>query len=123
MRERRRIFNREAKIGSILVVVRLPGDFWRDIEILGKRRRGGLPFETSGWPWVGPGNFSVTHRPGQVNHRKQVAQRENGRSSGGHHIEHLIFRRIAGIPARHAEVAENELREEREIESDKERDG
>src|SRR5882762_5060744 len=119
MRERRRTFYVQAEIRAIIVVVRLPSDFGRDIEILSDRRRGRLPFEASAWPGIGAGHFTVAHGPSEINHRQQVAEREDGSSGSGHHIEHLKFRRIAGVAAGHAQIAENELREEREIEAQK----
>src|SRR5882672_6491530 len=117
MRERRRTFYVQAEIRAVIVVVRLPRDFGRDIEIFSDRRRGRLPFKASAGPGIGAGYFTVAHGPSEINHRQQVAQREDGSSGSGHHIEHLKFRRIAGVAARHAQIAENELREEREIEA------
>src|SRR5712675_1585459 len=117
MRERRRTFYVQAEIRAVIVVVRLPRDFGRDIEIFSDRRRGRLPFEASARPRIGAGYFTVAHGPSEINHRQQVAQREDGSSGSGHHIEHLKFRRIAGVAARHAQIAENELREKGEIEA------
>src|SRR5882762_7684150 len=122
MRERRRTFYIQAKIRAVIVVVRLPSNFGRDIEIFSDRRRGRLPFEASARPRIGAGYFTVAHGPSEINHRQQVAQREDGSSGSGHHIEHLKFRRIAGVAARHAQIAENELREEREIEAQEKSD-
>src|SRR6267378_1559881 len=122
MRERRRTFYVQAEIRAVIVVVRLPRDFGRDIEIFSDRRRGRLPFEASAGPRVGTGYFTVAHGPSEINHRQQVAQREDGSSGSGHHIEHLKFRRIAGVASRHAQIAENKLREEREIEAQEKSD-
>src|SRR5258707_2087721 len=119
MRERRRTLYIQAKIRAIIVVVRLPRDFGRDIEIFSDRRRGRLPFEASAGPRVGTGYFTVAHGPSEINHRQQVAEREDGSSGSGHHIEHLKFRRIAGVAARHAQIAKNKLREKCEIEAQK----
>src|SRR5712675_1798927 len=122
MRERRRTFYIQAEIRTVIVVVRLPSDFGRDVEIFSDRRRGRLPFEASARPRIGAGYFTVAHGPSEINHRQQVAQREDGSSGSGHHIEHLKFRRIAGVAARHAQIAENELREEGEIEAQEKSD-
>src|SRR6267378_5480531 len=119
MRERRRTFYVQAEIRTVIVVVRLPSDFGRDIEIFWERRRGRLPFEAGAGPGIGAGHFTVAHGPSEINHRQQVAQREDGSSGSGHYIEHLKFRRIAGVAAGHAQIAENELREECEIEAQK----
>src|SRR5882762_478228 len=119
MRERRRTFYVQAKIRAIIVVVRLPRDFGRDVEILSDRRRGCLPFKAGAGPRVGAGYFTVAHGPSEINHWQQVAQREDGCSGGGHHIEHLKFRRIAGVAAGHAQIAKNKLREKCEIEAQK----
>src|SRR6202043_2198522 len=77
-----------------------------------------LPFEASGRPGIRTCYRAVAHGPNKVNHRKQIAERENGSSRGGHHIEHLKFRGIAGVAARHAHVTKNELREKCEIEAE-----
>src|SRR5882672_1622160 len=117
MRERRRTFYIQPEIRAVIVVVRLPGDLGRDIEIFSDRRRGRLPFEASTGPGIRAGYFTVAHGPSEINHRQQVAQREDGCSRRRHHIEHLKFRRIAGIAAGHAQVTKNELREKSKIEA------
>src|SRR5882757_8314970 len=122
MRERRRTFYIQAEIRAVIVVVRLPRDFGGDIEIFSDRRRGRLPFEASAGPRIGAGYFTVAHGPSEINHRQQVAQREDGSSGSGHYIEHLKFRRIAGVAPRHAQVAKNKLREKREIEAQEKSD-
>src|SRR5258707_2528854 len=116
MRERRRTFYVQAEIRAVIVVVRLPGDFGRDIEIFSDRRRGRLPLEASAWPGIGAGYFTVAHGPSEINHRQQVAQREDGSSCSGHYIEHLKFRTVAGVAAGHASTAKNKIRAERESE-------
>src|SRR5882757_2503906 len=117
MRERRRTFYVQAKIRAIIVVVRLPRDFGRDVEIFSNRRRGCLPFKAGAGPRVGTGYFTVAHGPSEINHRQQVAQREDGSSGSGHYIEHLKFRRVAGVAPGHAQITKNKLREKREIEA------
>src|SRR5882757_9688685 len=117
MRERRRTFYIQAEIRAVIVVVRLPRDFGGDIEIFSDRRRGRLPFEASAGPRIGAGYFTVAHGPSEINHRQQVAQRQDGSSGSGHYIEHLKFRGIAGVAAGHAQIAKNKLREKCEIEA------
>src|ERR1700676_2470398 len=123
VRERRRTFYCQTKVRPIVVVVRLPSDFGRNLEILGGRRRRRLPFEASGRPGVRSGNGAVTHGPDKIHHGKQIAEGEDGSSRGGHYVEHLKFRGIAGIAARHAHVSKNELREKCEIEAEEKSDG
>src|SRR6266404_2500009 len=117
MRERRRTFYIQAEIRAVIVVVRLPSDFGRDIEIFSDRRRGRLPFEASARPRIGAGYFTEAHGTSEINHREQVAQREAGSSRRRHHIEYLEFRRVAGVAPGHAQIAKNKLREKREIEA------
>src|SRR5712675_1328596 len=117
MRERRRTFYIQAEIRTVIVVVRLPSDFGRDVEIFSDRRRGRLPFEASAGPRIGAGHFTVAHGPSEINHRQQVAQRQDGSSGSGHYIEHLKFRRVASVAPGHAQIAENKLRKKREIEA------
>src|SRR5712672_2154024 len=117
MRERRRTFYIQAEIRTVIVVVRLPSDFGRDVEIFSDRRRGRLPFEASAGPRIGAGYFTVAHGPSEINHRQQVAQRQDGSSGSGHYIEHLKFRRVAGVAPGHAQITKNKLREKREIEA------
>src|SRR5258708_29286146 len=86
------------------------------------RSRIGCPLEARRRPRVLPGNLAVAHGPSQVNHRQKIAERENRSARGGQHVEHLEFRRIGVIAARHSEAAKNELREERQIEAYEQRD-
>src|SRR5258708_1290448 len=90
------------------------------MEIFRWWRRIRCPLEACRWPWVLPGNLAIAHGPGQVNHRQKIAQRENRGACGGKHVEYLELRRISVIAPRHAEVSEDELREEGQIETDEE---
>src|SRR5580692_402273 len=121
-RQRRVTLYVEAQIVTIVEVVRLPIDFGRDIEIFGERRRRGLPLKPRCRPWVRSCDLSVAHRPRQINHRQQVAERENRGTRRGHHVKHLKLGWIAVIAARHAEIAENKLREERQVEPNEKSD-
>src|SRR6266849_6391279 len=123
VRKRRRTGYGQSQIRPVLEIVRLPGDFGRDFEIFGGRRRIRLPLKPGSGPGVAACDISLAHGPNQINHRKQVAERKNGRPGAGHYVEHLKFRRIAGVAARHAEVAENELREKRQVKSEEQHHG
>ena len=113
----------QTEVWAVLVIVRLPVDHGRSVKVFRGRRRIGFPLETRGGPGVRAGNPAVTHRPNQVEHRQQVAYCQNGSAGGGQHVEDLKLRRIVMITPRHPEVAEDELRKERQIEADEENHG
>src|SRR6516225_1352081 len=104
---------------DLVVVVGFPGHDG----LLGEIKRGwrGLdrPLQTGGAPRVVGRGFAVSHRPQEIHHRQKITDRENGRASSRKHVEHLILRRILPVTARHTEIAEDKLREECQIESDK----
>ena len=87
-------------------------------EILGRRRRRGFPLQPLRTPRVRLGDRTVAHRPDQVNQRNDVSHAQDRRSGRRHHVQHLELRGIERVPARHAEIPEDELREKREIEAD-----
>src|SRR4029077_4647317 len=87
-----------------------------EIEGGGRRLRG--PLKPCGIPRIVGSRLAVAHRPEEVDHRHEIADREYSGSGGREHIEYLVLGRILIIPARHAEITQDELREEREIESD-----
>src|SRR6202041_2527183 len=103
---------------DIRVVVSVFSHYWNLLEIFRGRRRGRLPFETFRAPGIRSGNRAVANGPEQIDQRDQIADAENGSAGGRHHVEHLKFSGVDGVAARHAQVAENELREEREVEAD-----
>src|ERR1039458_6092178 len=105
--------------GNVLVIVSLPRDFRGVIKIESRRRRSRHPFQAGSAPGVGVGNFSVAHRPQEIHHREKVSDRENGGTGSGEHVQHLEFRRILPVPARHSQVAKDELREKCQVEADK----
>ncbi len=113
----------QAQIGPVLIVVWLPGNFRSDVKIFRRWRRIRFPLQARGGPGILPGNLAVTHGPGEISHREQIAQRENRCARRGQDVQHLKFRRIGVIAPRHAEIAENELREERQVEADEQGDG
>src|ERR1700674_6013828 len=104
--------------GDLFVVVSFPSHFWRFIKIESGRRRRGLPFQTGRAPRVVFGDFSVTHGPQEVDHRQHISDGQYGRACGREHIQHLEFRWVLPVSARHSHVAENELREESQVETD-----
>src|SRR5277367_5859957 len=98
-----------------IVIVGLVVDDRRLDEVLGERRGLGLPLESSSLPRIRPGDRSILQRPGHVQHRHKVADPEHGRPGGGEDIQHLELRRIGMIAARHAQIADDELREESQV--------
>src|SRR5213075_1981996 len=89
------------------------------LEIVFRRRRSSRPFQSGRFPWVRAGNFSVTPPPKQIGERQQVTQREGGCARGGKNIQDLKFRSVNVISPRHAEIPEDELRKEGEVEAGK----
>src|ERR1035441_2864005 len=65
---------------------------------------------------VGRG-LAVAHRPQEVEHGKQITNAEYRGASGREYVQHLELLRVLEVAARHAEVAEDELGEEGEIEA------
>src|SRR5215469_49647 len=104
---------------DLVVVVGFPGYDGLLGKIERGRRRLHSPLQTSGAPRVIGRGFAVTHRPQEIDHRQEIAHGKNRRARGREHIEHLILGRILPVAARHAQIAEDELREEGKIESEK----
>ena len=105
---------------QLFVVVGFPGHDGLFVEIERRRRRGGLPLQAGGVPGIVRSRLAVAHRPQEINHGQQISHAEHGCAGGREHVQHLKFGHVAVIvvAARHAHVAEQELREEREIEAD-----
>src|SRR5271168_3592627 len=103
---------------DIRVVVSVFSHYWNLLEIFRGRRRRRFPFQTFRAPGIRSGDGAVANGPEQIDQRNQVADAENGSAGGRHHVEHLKFSRIYSVAARHAQVAQHKLREEREIEAD-----
>src|SRR5580704_7370819 len=103
---------------DIRVVVSVFIHYWNLLEIFRGRRRRRFPFETFRAPGIRSGDRAVPNRPEQVDQRNQIADAENGGAGGGHHVEHLEFAGIYRVAAGHAQIAQDELREEREIKAD-----
>src|SRR5271165_84342 len=103
---------------DLVVVVGFPGHDGLFVEVEGRRRRLRFPFESGGIPRVVRSGLAVTHRPEEVDHGQHVADAENRGSGGREHVQNLKLSRILIVAARHAEISEDELREEREVETD-----
>src|ERR1700737_3548480 len=104
--------------GNVLVVVGFPIDHRGALEIESGRRRRGLPLQTGRPPGICGGNFTVAHRPQEIDHGQQIADGKDRRAGRREHVQHLELRRILPVAARHAEIAQDELREEGQVESD-----
>ena len=87
-------------------------------KVLGQRRRLGLPLEAGCLPGIVAGDLAVLERPDQVEDRQQVAHAQNGCARGGEDVENLELRRVSCVAPRHAQRAQDELREEGEVEAD-----
>src|SRR5208337_3155855 len=110
-------------VWDLVVVIGFPGDDRRLVKIEGGRRRRGLPLQTRGVPRIGFGDRPVAQRPQEVDHGQKIADRENAGAGGRKHVQHLELRRILPVTARHANVAKNKLREERQIEAGEHQEG
>src|SRR6185437_9939675 len=110
-------------LGLWIVVVRALRDLRRDVEVLDRWRRSGLPLETFGAPGIAAGARAMAYGPGEIEHRQHVSCGQDGGTGGGEDVEELELRRILEVAARHALEAEDELREEGEIEADEDHDG
>src|SRR5258706_3059046 len=86
----------------------------RRVEVVRRRRRRRLPFEPPRLPWVGARDRAVAERPEEINERQHVADGEDRRARRRQDVQHLELRRGDVGAARDAEIAENELREERQ---------
>src|SRR5208282_73394 len=76
------------------------------------------PLQASGGPGIRVGDLAVAQRPDEVDHGQQIAGGEYAGAGGGEHVQCLELRRILPVAAGHADVAENELREEGQVEAD-----
>src|SRR5215831_11291329 len=100
------------------VVVGLVRHDRRLFEVMYRRRRGGLPFQPGRAPGICARHLAVLERPGQIDERHQVAHRQDARAGRGENVEDLELVGVDVIAARHAHVAEDELREEGKVESE-----
>src|SRR5437660_103077 len=100
------------------VMVRLDGNYRGLLEVMSGRRRSGLPFQPGRFPGIVTGYFAIAQRPQQINQRQDEAHGQHRSAGAGEHIQHLEFFRIRVITSRHSQVSQDELREERKIETD-----
>ena len=100
------------------VVVRVPGDDRRLVEILFRRRRGRRPLQTDRAPRIRPGLAAELQRVDQIDKRQQLADAEIDAPAVDRTFSTWNSGAIRVIAARHAQIAEDELREERQIEAD-----
>src|SRR5215472_15579324 len=103
---------------DLVVVVGFPGHDGFLFEIECCRRGLRSPLESGGIPGIVRCGLAVTHRPEEVDHRQEITDAEDGCTGGREYVEHLKLGRILVHAPRHAQVAENELREEGQIESE-----
>src|SRR5271155_888756 len=102
---------------NLLVVISFPGHDRLLVKIERRRRRRRLPLQSRGVPWIRRRRLTVAHGPGEVNHRQQVAHRQNGSARSREHIQNLELWRIRMITPRHPHISQKELRKECAIES------
>src|SRR5579883_127987 len=102
---------------QLVVVVGLPSDDGSLLEVVRRRRRSSSPLQSGSLPWVVSGYLAIPQRPEQINQWQQIAESQDGSSSGGEHVEHLELRCIRVIAPRHAHISENKLGKECQIES------
>ena len=100
------------------IIVGFFGHDGRFSKIMFWRRRRRCPFQPGRVPRIWPGFFSIKQRPDQINQRQQITDAENRRARGGKDVVDLKFRRVIVNAARHAEIAQDKLREESQVESD-----
>src|SRR6516165_6518784 len=67
----------QTEIRPMVKVVGLPGNHRRDFEIFRGRRRRRPPLEPRGRPRIRSRYFAVKGRPGEINHRQEIAESEN----------------------------------------------
>src|SRR5581483_1606946 len=101
---------------QFVVVIGFPGHDGCFVEVIRGGRRFNRPFQSRRSPWIGGCGFPVPHGPQQVDHRQQIANRQHGCTGCRQHVQHLEFGRILPVPPRHAEVSQNKLGEEGEVE-------
>src|SRR5437879_2804018 len=105
-------------LSNWLVVIRAAADARRLFEIVRRRRRARQPFETARAPRIGARTRATEDRPAEIAERQQVAYGEHRRARGGEDVEERELRRVFVVAPRHAEPAEQVLREEGEVEAE-----
>src|ERR1700722_12722340 len=100
----------------VIVVCLVIHDWYID-KVLCQRRRLNLPFQASRLPGVTARDLTVLERPGHIEHRQQITDAKYRGARCRQDIQHLELRRISMVAARHAQVANDELGEEGQDES------
>src|SRR6185369_9296601 len=70
-------------------------------------------------PWVRLSVLAVSHRPNEIYRRYQKTKSKDRRTGRRQYIEDLKLRWVSVIPPWHPQVAGNELRQEGQVETDK----
>src|SRR5215831_6871097 len=106
---------------DLLVVIGFPGHDRFFLEIESCRWRLRLPLESGCVPRIVGCRLAVAHRPEEINHGEQIADAEDRSARGREDVENLELGHvtIVGVTARHAEIPEDELGEEGQVEPDK----
>src|SRR5579872_4002760 len=71
---------------KLVVVVSLPGHDGCLFKVIGRRRRGGFPFQARRSPGVVPGFLPVPQGPQEVHHGQQVAHRQHRGTGRRKHV-------------------------------------
>ena len=87
-------------------------------EVVRQRRRLRRPLESGRVPRIRAGPLALEQRRDEVDADQHVADRQNRCAGRRQHVQHLELRRVDVVAARHAQIAEDELRDERQVEPD-----
>ena len=90
------------RISDLVIIIWIGIDARRPQEILLRRRRRRLPFEAGRLPRIVRRPRAEFQRPGEIDERKQVGDRENQRAEAGDDVPGLKHLRIEVIAARHS---------------------
>src|SRR6516162_10316146 len=111
------VANRKLLFRQVLVVVGFPGHNRCLVKVVRGRRRRRHPLQSHCIPGIWSRFWTVAQRPQEVDHGQHIAHGQDRRSRGGKHVQHLELRRIGVVTAWHTHVAQNELREEGQVET------
>src|SRR5512140_3210143 len=104
--------------GRLVVGVGLLRHDGRRVEVLERRGGARLPLEARGTPRVVRGLRPPLERPEEIEEGEEVAEAEDRGASRRHDVPDLELRGIGVVTARHPEVPQDELRQERRVEPD-----
>src|SRR5947208_155880 len=80
--------NFHLRLARFVIRVSFPRDHRGLVEVEGRRWRRDHPLQSGGSPRVSWCGTSITERPYQVDHRKEISESEHARAGGGHDVEH-----------------------------------